>query len=94
VQERVSRQWSELIADVEAAVAAGEDPASEKAQALATRWKALVEGFTKADPAVSASVGRMWADRAKWPKDMDQKAPRINPEVWAFISKANAAETA
>jgi hypothetical protein len=28
----------------------GTDPASPKAQALAARWKALVEGFTKGDP--------------------------------------------
>src|SRR5579863_1614569 len=33
LQEQVSRQWNELIAEVEAAL--GEDPASEKAQKLA-----------------------------------------------------------
>jgi DNA-binding transcriptional MerR regulator len=90
LQERVSRQWSELIADVEAAL--GEDSASPKAQALAARWKGLVEEFTGGDKAISGSLGRMWQDRENWPKDMDQKAPRINPEVWAFISRANAAK--
>jgi DNA-binding transcriptional MerR regulator len=90
LQERVSRQWNELIADVEAVL--GEDPAGETAQKLAARWKELVEGFTGGDREISASVGRMWADRANWPKDMDQKAPVIKPEVWGFISRANAAK--
>jgi MerR family transcriptional regulator, thiopeptide resistance regulator len=92
LQERVSRQWNELIADVEAAL--GENPASDKAQALAARWKQLVEGFTGGDPDITKSVGKMWADRENWPKDMDQKAPKINPDVWAFISRANAAKKA
>lgn len=86
LQERVSRQWSELIADVEAAL--GEDPSSPKAQTLAARWKELVEGFTGGDAEIGASLGRMWQDRANWPADMNTKAPRIKPEVWAFISKA------
>ena len=45
LQERVSKQWTELIADVERSL--GEDPASEKVQALADRWTALVEEFTR-----------------------------------------------
>jgi hypothetical protein len=90
LQERVSRQWNELIADVETAL--GEDPAGEKAQALAARWKELVEGFTGGDPDIAASVGRVWADRANWPADMNTKAPIIKPEVWAFISRARAAQ--
>jgi DNA-binding transcriptional MerR regulator len=88
LQERVSRQWSELIADVETAL--GEDPAGEKGQALAARWKELVEGFTGGDPDIAASVGRVWADRANWPADMNTKAPSISPEVWAFIARAQA----
>ena len=46
-QERWSKEWSDLFRDVEAAL--GEDPASAKAQALAARWKKLVEGFTGGD---------------------------------------------
>jgi DNA-binding transcriptional MerR regulator len=89
LQERVSRRWNDLIADVEAAL--GEDPAGAQAQALAARWKELVEEFTGADPDIERSVGRMWADRANWLADMNTKAPVIRPEVWAFIAKAGAA---
>jgi DNA-binding transcriptional MerR regulator len=92
LQERASRQWADLIADVE--VALGEDPAGEKAQALAARWTALVGEFTGGDAAIAGSVGRMWADRPNWPKDMDAKSPSIKPEVWGFISRANAARKA
>jgi DNA-binding transcriptional MerR regulator len=89
LQERVSRQWNELIADVEAAL--GEEPAGQKAQALAARWNGLVHEFTGGDKDIERSAGNMWADRANWPAHMDAKAPVIKPEVWAFISRANAA---
>jgi hypothetical protein len=89
LQEGVSRRWSELIADVEASLS--EDPAGEQGQALAARWKELVEGFTGGDPDISASLGKMWTDRANWPAGMNTKAPSIKPEVWAFITRAQAA---
>jgi DNA-binding transcriptional MerR regulator len=92
LQERVSRQWNELIADVEAAL--GEDPASDKAQALAARWKALVDEFTGCDKDIADSVGRIWADRANWPEDARQRGPAIRPDVWGFISKANKVQKA
>jgi DNA-binding transcriptional MerR regulator len=92
LQERVSRQWNELIADVEASL--GEDPAGDKAQALAARWKALVEEFTGGDKAVAGSVSRVWADRENWPADAKQRGPVIKPEVMGFIAKANAAKIA
>jgi hypothetical protein len=34
----------------------------------------------------------MWADRANWKGEMAQKSPMIKPEVWDFISRANAAK--
>lgn len=89
LQERVSREWNELIADVKAAL--GTDPAGEHGQALAARWQKLVQGFTGGDPDITASVGRMWQDRSNWPKHMDTKAPVIDAGVWAFIGKAMGA---
>jgi MerR family transcriptional regulator, thiopeptide resistance regulator len=47
LQEEVSKAWSELFRDFEAAL--GEDPASPGAQALAESWEKLVEGFTGGD---------------------------------------------
>ena len=88
LQERVGRQWNELIADVEAAL--GEDPAGPKAQAHAARWNGLVHEFTGGDRDIERSAAKMWADRTNWPAHMDAKTPVIKPEVWAFIGRANA----
>ena len=87
LQERVSRQWIELIADVQAAMDSGEDPTSPKARALAARWKALVEGFTKGDPDLTQAVSNAWKDRANWPKQAQEQAQpfQITPEMMKFV---------
>lgn len=90
LQERVTRQWTELFADVKAAL--DEDPAGEKAQALAARWRKLVEEFTGRDPEIAEGVGKFWGDRGNWPESLHRQAmPFSNPEVWKFIGKAMAA---
>lgn len=91
LQERVSRQWLELIADVEAA--RGEDPAGENGQALAARWSGLVEEFTGGDPEVAGGLKKLYADSGNWPDRAKQQTQpfRIGPEVWEFINRAMAA---
>ena len=74
LQERVSKQWIELIADVQAAMDAGEDPAGPKVRALAARWKTLVEGFTQGDADLTQAASNAWKDRANWPKQMQEQA--------------------
>jgi hypothetical protein len=87
LQERVSREWTELFRDVEAAL--GEDPAGAKAQALAARWKSLLEEFTGGDRDITTGVGNLWADRPNWPAGFQkQAAPFSNPKVWEFMGKA------
>jgi len=86
-QPEVTKAWTELFRDVEAAL--GEDPASERVQALAARWKKLVEGFTGGDPDISAGLGKAWADRRSWPETLKQQtAPFVKPEVWQFMKQA------
>ena len=88
MQAEVTRQWQELIADVEANLA--EDPIGPKGQALGARWKKLVEGFTGGDPDVTQGLAKMWKDQANWPDHARQQAAQapIRPEVWSFIGKA------
>jgi len=87
LQERVSREWTELFRDVEAAL--GEDPEGAKVQALAVRWKRLIEEFTGGDREITAGVKTVWADRPNWPAEFQQQAaPYSNPKVWEFMSKA------
>ena len=90
LQERVSREWMELIREVEAA--AGEDPAGESGQALAARWMALVGEFTGGDPAITRGLSNLQADRANWPAQAQQQMQgfRITPAVWEFIRQAIA----
>ena len=69
VVEQGQRDWTLLIADVEGAVARNEDPASEHAQALAERWRALLRLFTGGDAAIQQGLNKLWSDPTHWPKD-------------------------
>jgi DNA-binding transcriptional MerR regulator len=69
VVEQGQRDWAALIADVEEAAARNEDPAAERAQALAKRWRDLVGQFTKGDPDIHEGLNRLWSDPTHWPKD-------------------------
>jgi DNA-binding transcriptional MerR regulator len=85
LQEKVTKDWSALIADVEAVL--GEDPAGSKAQALAARWRKLLEGFTGGDPEIQKGLNKMWGDQTNWP-DATRRSYAIKPKIQAFIIKA------
>lgn len=85
VIERAQRDWVTLIKEVEAAVAANEDPAGENAQALAARWSELLKGFTGGNPEIQDGLNRMYADRANWPASMPKP---FSDEVQDFMMKA------
>jgi DNA-binding transcriptional MerR regulator len=91
LQEKASRQWSELFADIEAALAAGENPSGPKAQVLAARWKELVAGFTGSDPEIQKGLNKMWADQENWPEPQ-RSAYGVKPEIQEFIMKAMRAK--
>ena len=83
--EQAEREWPLLIKEVEASL--GEDPASEKVQALAERWVNLVRGFTGGDPEIQKGLNKMYADKQNWPATMPKP---FSDEVQAFIQKAIA----
>lgn len=88
LQERVSRQWSELMAEVEAAKL--ESPSSELAKVLAARWKALVEEFTGGDAGITTGLKSLYADSKNWPDGFRQQMQpfQMGPEAWTFIHNA------
>lgn len=88
VLEQGQRDWAALIREVEAAVSAGEDPASEHAQALAARWSKLIEAFTGGDPEISEGLKKLYSDKANWPSTFQKP---YSDEVGAFICNAVAA---
>ena len=88
VLEKGQRDWAELIREVEEAVAAGEDPASERSRELAARWQSLIEQFTGGDPGIAENLRRLYADQANWPDTFHKPYPDT---VGDFLSKARAA---
>lgn len=88
VLERGQRDWAALLKEVEAAVAEGVDPKSEKAQELAARWSGLIEAFTGGNPAIRESLTRLYADQANWPSTFTKP---YTDEVGAFLAQAGAA---
>ncbi len=89
LQERVTQQWKDLIADVEAALARHEDPASPAAQSFVARWDDLLAQFTGRDPEIQHGLNRMWADRANWPEGK-AKSFRLPTAVTEFVALARA----
>lgn len=54
----------DLFRDIESSL--GEDPAGEKAGALARRWMAHMDALSGGDPEVKAGLMKTWADRPNW----------------------------
>ena len=84
LQERVTREWSELFRDVETAM--GEDPAGPVAQGLVARWQKLVGEFTGGNSEIQRGLNQMYSDGANWPAQ--QQHHQIEPEIMAFITTA------
>ena len=85
LQERVTKDWNDLTADIEAAIAAGVKPADERAQTLAARWNALIEEFTGGDAEIREGLNKMYSDEQNW--QTAWKKP-FGDEVQNFISTA------
>ncbi|HEY1882281.1 MAG TPA: MerR family transcriptional regulator [Candidatus Cybelea sp.] len=83
--EQGQRDWTALIADVEAAVTHGIDPSSEQACALANRWHDLIASFTQGNAEIASGLNRLWSDETHWPADF--KRP-WSDAADAFINEA------
>ncbi|HKS71958.1 MAG TPA: MerR family transcriptional regulator [Terriglobales bacterium] len=88
VQAQSERDWKELIADVEAAIARHEDPASEVGKHLAERRRNLLLQFTGGDPGIAQSLKNLFADQSNWPADF--KKP-YSEAVENFLNQATRA---
>ena len=87
MQEQCTRDWTQLIGEVQAAMDAGIDRNSPEAQALAARWKKLVEGFTQGDPDLTQAAANAWKDRPNWTETQKQQsgAMKITPEMMRWV---------
>lgn len=82
------RAWAELIADARAEQAAGTDPRDPRMQAVARRWRELIEQFTGGDPAIRDSLARMF--REEGPAAASRGA--VDPELMAYVGEALGCE--
>jgi DNA-binding transcriptional MerR regulator len=62
--QEVESEWPRLMAEVQAAMEQGTDPADERVQQLARRWKELVQEFTGGNPGITQSLGRVWQEES------------------------------
>lgn len=83
----VEAEWPELIAEIRAEMEGDTAPTDERVRALGRRWQALVEEFTGGDPGIAASLQRMYEQEPQV-----RERAGVDPEVFAYISKAIAAE--
>lgn len=81
-------QWGELIPKVDAAIAAGMDPASPEAQHMAAQWMELLEGFHGGDAGLRDSMYRMQAGEAD---RIESEFCGPSPAQIEFITAANTA---
>lgn len=84
-QIRATAEWNALQAELKRLVAASKDPTDPEAQALAARWLAQVQGFTRGDPGITAGLKKMTAANLRGETPYP---PFYTQEEAAFIHKA------
>ena len=85
--EQAMDRRATLFAEVKETL--GENPAGERAQAIAARWIALRQSEGAGDPGVLGGAARAWADRDNWPLTLRLKeaAPyRMNLEDFEKVA--------
>jgi MerR family transcriptional regulator, thiopeptide resistance regulator len=80
------QEWPQLIAKAQALMDAGAPPADPQVQAVARRWKELVDAFTGGDPGIAESLGNLWKE--KGPEMAGKMNLPFDPKLFAFIAQA------
>jgi DNA-binding transcriptional MerR regulator len=87
-QKRIDDQYTFLASELTHLVAAGADPASSEAQALARLKSELVYGFTRGDPDIEASVAKVWENNTNLPEGERPLKLPYGKEEAEFLSRA------
>lgn len=86
----VEAEWPKLMAEVQAEMDKGSDPASDSVQALAHRWMALVHEFTGGDAGIENSLRTVYQQEQTI---HGMEVPAMRP-MMEYIGKAIAAKNA
>jgi len=81
--QAVEEEWPRLIASVREKMEKGADPASEEVQALAKRWKSLVQAFSGGDSQIESSLGRMYREEPD-----TASSQGLDPAIFQYIGAA------
>ena len=81
----VEQEWSQLFAQLKTHITAGTPANAPEVQALARRSQELVQMFTGGDPAIAASLGKMYAENPP-----QQVHPSFDPAIFAYLHAAVA----
>lgn len=87
---QVEGEWKELMAEVQAEMDRGTDPADERVQRLARRWTGLIEEFTGGNAGIARSAARLWQEETTV-AGIDSAGMR---RLMEYIGKARAAAQA
>lgn len=83
-QEQYHREWDELIATAKRHYEQGTDPAAPEMQAVATRWRELIELFTGGDEALLGSLMTMFQEEG--PERASQG--QIDADLMQYVGRA------
>ena len=86
-REWPSREWTEFFRAIQSALT--EDPASNRAQSLAARWRQLRVSDSGGDPKIHAGLLRAWSDRQYWPAAVQDQLSEFDlVAISEFVAKA------
>jgi DNA-binding transcriptional MerR regulator len=89
-RERRALEWFDLYLEIGDSL--NEDPAGERAQNLAGRWRALTQQSINDDPGLRAGALKGWLDQQNWPAALREELELFQfKKIVAFVGKANAA---
>lgn len=60
------QEWTQLMQSVREEMRNGTDPKDPRVQALAKKWRALIDEFTGGDPAIEQSLRNMYQNESKF----------------------------
>ncbi len=89
-QMEASRRWDALYQEAKFLADAGKDPGGDEAQALAARWMALVNEFTRGDAGITAGLQRFGEQMAELPEDERPMPKVLSDPQQAFVDQALA----
>jgi DNA-binding transcriptional MerR regulator len=78
-------EWATLMRDVREHMKAGTDPKDERVQALARKWRSLIDEFTGGDPAIEESLKNMYRGETKFAGEQG-----VDRELGEYLGRALA----